>query len=76
MGMESVIHALPLQQILVRALLHQLPSIDDIDPMRGTDGAETMGNDDGPCGLCRLRHVLLNDRFGFIVQGAGGFVER
>ena len=31
-------------------------------------------HDDGPS-VTDVGHVLLNDRFGFIVQGAGGFVE-
>ena len=72
---ESVIHALSLQQFLVRAVLDQLPSIDDIDPMRRTDRAQPMGNDDDRAAFADLRHVLLNDRFGFIVQRAGGFIE-
>ena len=74
MGMEAAIHALSFQQILVRALLHQLPI--DGTPDAQDVRCQTMGNDDDRAAFADLRHVLLNHRFRLIwLNALGGFIE-
>ncbi len=62
-------------QLFMGALLHQLPGLDDQNPIRLPDGAEAMGDgNQGPRPLQRGQgrgHRCL----GAAVQGAGRFIQ-
>ena len=70
--MQPGIEAACLQQLIVRPLLDEFSSLDDVDPMGRTDRAEPMCDDEHRASFGNLRHVLLNHRFRLVVQRAGG----
>ncbi len=55
----------------MRPLLDNLSLVDDIDAMGRPYRTQPMRNDEDRTPLADLRHVLLNHRFGLVVQRAG-----
>ena len=57
------------------ALLHHPPAVDDQDQICRQDGAQAVSDDDARPLTHDALQRLLNERFRFAVQAAGGFVQ-
>ena len=75
MLVESRVHPIACEQFIMRALLNQLPTINDVNLVGRTNRAEPMGDNDDRTPFADLGHISLDDRFGLVVQGARRFVE-
>ncbi len=59
----------------MRALLHNLPIVDDHDAVGVGDGTQAMGNHKGGAPLEQARQSKLDDALGLRVHAGGGFVQ-
>lgn len=62
-GMESGIHPLVLQQLIVGALFGDPALFHDDDAVGLTDGGQPMGDDDDGAAPADAAHVVLDDVF-------------
>src|SRR3990167_2158418 len=74
-GMQLGVIALGIDQLVVGALFHQFAFVQHDDAVALAHGAQAMGNDKYRTTFADVQHVVLDDAFGFIVEGAGGFVK-
>src|SRR5262249_25687616 len=72
---EATVHALARHELVVRAVLRETAAVEHEDPVRVTDGGETVGDDEGGAAREQAVHGFLHQRFALAVEGAGGFVE-
>jgi hypothetical protein len=63
------------QQFGVRAAFDDLSAIHHQDQVRGQDGAQAMRDHDAGASRHDALQRILDQRFGFAVERAGGFVE-
>ena len=63
------------QKFLVRPFFDNFALVDHINPMGWPHRAEPMRDDEDGSSLANLRHVLLDDGFGFVIQCARRFIE-
>lgn len=70
-GIETVL----LQQVVVCAFFDDLALLDGVDAVSGPHRAEPVRDDDHRATLAHLGHVLLDNRFRFVVEGARRLVE-
>ncbi len=59
----------------MRPHFHDLPVVHNQDAVCVAHGAEAVGDDQHRPASADVGHVVLDDAFRFVVQGAGGFVQ-
>jgi hypothetical protein len=74
-GVESGIVPTQVDEVIVTPLLHDPSLFDDDDAVGPSHRAEAVGDDEDGTPLGDSGHIVLDDAFRFVVQGAGGFVE-
>ena len=62
-------------EVVVFALFLELTAFEDKDAVGVADGAEAVGDDDGGAPDDDLFERALDEGFGLVVDGGGGFVE-
>src|SRR5690554_3828318 len=72
---EARVSALLLQQLGVRAALHDAALLHDEDEVCGDDGREPVGDDEAGAVAAERRHGVLEQQLGARVDRAGGLVE-
>ena len=64
-GIETVL----CQQFFVRALLHNVPVVEDQDLVCRADGGQTVGNDEGGASFHEIVHGVLDQMLGAGIHG-------
>ena len=59
----------------MRPFFENFTFFDHVNPMGRPHGAEPVGDDKDRAALADVRHVLLDNGFRFIIQGARRFIE-
>ena len=72
---EVAVTAVEVVEVLVGSAFYDLALFDDEDLIGAANGGETMGDDEGGAALHEEVEAVLDEGFGFGVEGAGGFVE-
>eukprot|EP00903_Cladosiphon_okamuranus_P003719 g3717.t1 len=80
LGLEAVLGGIVVvlsgEEFLVGALLDDFPVIEDADEIGTADGGEAVGDDEGGAVCAEEVECLLDEFFGGVVEGGGGFVEQ
>ena len=71
---EIGVVAFVLKQLFVRALLDDLACADDLNKVGVADGREAVRNEERGSVFKQRRNGVLNELFGFGIDGRGGFV--